>query len=118
MQDVIENISQKAMADNGALREGDSPDASRYEAPRLRFAAQQLLQMCYAGQGGYGARPESELLQMMAIPIRVREDMVNRIANYRQGAYTAQQFVDWYKSEPLSDEAFEWALVPWNKSFL
>ena len=73
--------------------------------------------MFYADQGGYGVRPESELLRMMAIPIRAREDMVNRIANYRQGAYTAQQFVDWYKSEPLSDEDFEWALDQWKQEF-
>ena len=48
IQDVIDAISSSAMADNGALQNGDSPDASRREAPRLRFAAQQLLQMCYA----------------------------------------------------------------------
>ena len=56
--------------------------------------------MFYSDRGGYGVRPESELLQKMAIPIRVRVDMANRIANYRQGAYTAQQYVDRYKSEP------------------
>ena len=55
---------------------------------------------------------------MMAIPTRVREDMVNKIANYRQGAYTAQQYVDWYKSEPLSDEDFAWAKSNGEKSFL
>ena len=55
---------------------------------------------------------------MMAIPIRVREDMVNRIAYYRQGPWAAQQWLDWYKSEPLLNEDFEWAKSNGEKSFL
>ena len=50
--------------------------------------------------------------------IRVREDMVHRIANNRgvsqpadtQGGLTVQQYLDWYKKEPLSNDDFEWAL--------
>ena len=87
------------MADNGTLLEGDLPDASRYEPPRLSYAAQQLLEMLYADQGGYAVRPDSELLRIMAIPSLVREDMVNRIADYRQGVYTVQQYLDWYNSD-------------------
>ena len=125
IQDVIENISQMAMADNGELKEGDSPEASRYEPPRLRFAAQQLLEMLCADQGGYGIRPNSELLRIMSVPIRVRENMVNRIADYRgvsqpadtQGAFTVQQYLEWYNSHPLSDSDFEWALAQWKKEF-
>ena len=92
-----------------ALQQGDSPEATRHEPPRLIFAAQQLLQTLYSDQGGYAVRPVSELLRKMAIPIRARENMVNRIAYYRQGPWTAQQWLDWYKSEPLSNEDFEWA---------
>jgi hypothetical protein len=117
IQDVIENISKSAMADNGTLRQGDSPEASRHEPPRLRYAAQQLLEMLYASHGGYAVRPDSELLQIMAIPIQVREDMVQRIANYRQGVYTVQQLLDWYNSQPLSDSDFEWALAQWKQEF-
>ena len=56
--------------------------------------------MLYADQGGYRVRPESKLLQMMAIPIRVHEDMVHRIATYNQGAYAVQQYLDSYKPDP------------------
>ena len=101
------------MADNGALKEGDSPDASRHEPPRLRFAAQHLLLLLYADQGGYAIRPDSELLRMMAIPIRVREDMVHRIANYRG----VSQPVDRQNDFTVQQIDFEWALAQWKKEF-
>ena len=117
VQDVIENISLSAMADNGTLRQGDSPDASRYETPRIRDAAQQFLEMLYADKGGYGVRPEEELRRIMAIPIRMRAIMVHRIAHIHQGDYTVQQYLDWYNSKPLSDTDFEWALAQWKQEF-
>ena len=55
----------------------------------------------------------------MAIPIRVRERMVSRIANYQgqRGPWAVRQWLDWYKCEPLSDEDFEWAKDQWRKEF-
>ena len=102
-----------------ALQQGDSPEATRHEPPRLIFAAQQLLQTLYSDQGGYAVRPVSELLRRMAIPIRVRENMVNRIAYYQgqRGPWAAQQWLDWYKFEPLSDKHFEWAKSNGEKLF-
>ena len=44
-----------------ALRQGDSPEAIRYEPPRLIFAAQRLLETLCSDQGGYAVRPASEL---------------------------------------------------------
>ena len=73
--------------------------------------------MLYTSHGGYAVRPDSELLQIMAIPIKVRKDMVQRMANYHQGVYTVQQLLDWYNSQPLSDRVFEWALTQWKQEF-
>ena len=103
-----------------ALQQGDSPEATRHEPPRLIFAAQQLLQTLYSDQGGYAVRPASELLRRMAIPIRVRERMVNRIAHHegQRGPWVEQQWLDWYKFDPLSDKHFEWAKSNGENSFL
>ena len=103
-----------------ALQQGDSPEATRHEPPRLIFAAQRLLETLYSDQGGYAVRPASELLRRMATPIRARERMVNRIAHHegQRGPWAAQQWLDWYKFEPLSDEDFEWAKSNGEKSFL
>jgi hypothetical protein len=117
IEKVIEQISLSAGADNGTLLQGDSPDASRSESPRRRYAAQQLLEMFYNDQGGYAVRPQRELLLNMAIPIRVREDMVDRIANYRQGVYSKQELFDWYNNEPLPEIDFKWALDQWKEEF-
>jgi hypothetical protein len=114
---VIVGISSSAMADNGTLLHGDSPDTSRSVTPRRRYAAQQLLEMFYTNEGGYAFRPQRELLQMMSIPIQVREDMVVRIANYREGAYTVEQLLDRYNNEPLPEVDFEWALAQWKQEF-
>ena len=130
IQEVIEEISQTAMADNGDLKDGDSPDASRYEPPRRRLAAQELLQTLYVDESRNAIRPDSDLLSKLAIPIRVREDMVRRVANYHgvaqpqlstprysAGAFTVQQWLDWYKSEPFSDPDFDWVLATWKEEF-
>ena len=61
----------------------------------------------------------------MAIPIRVRQDMVLRIAEScgvsqpaeSRRAYTVQEYVDWYNSHSLSDSDFEWALAKWKDEF-
>ena len=102
-----------------ALQQGDSPEATRHEPPRLIFAAQRLLETLYSDQGGYAVRPVSELLRKMAIPIRTRERMVSRIAHHegQRGPWEAQQWLDWYKFEPLSDKHFEWAKKQWRKQF-
>ena len=110
---VIEGISQTAMADNAE------------EPPRLRLAAQDLLQVLYMIQGGYAIRPDDELVLKVSFPIRVRKNMVQRIANYRgapqpagtRGGFTVQQWIAWYDSEPLSDPDFEWALGKWKEEF-
>ena len=72
--------------------------------------------MLYAGKSGYGVRAEDKLLEMMAIPIRVRAEMVYRIAN-NQSVYTVEQYSDWYQSRPLSDEHYDWALAEWKQEF-
>ena len=117
IQDAIENISKTAMADNGTLEQGDSPEASRHELPRRRYAAQQLLQMVYTSHDGYAVRSNSELLQIMALPIKVRKDMVQLLVKDYEGVYTMQQVEDWYNSEPLSDREFEWAYNHWKEEF-
>ena len=85
-----------------ALQQGDSPEATRREPPRLIFAAQRLLETLYSDQGGDAVRPVSELLRKMAIPIRMRERMVSRIAHHegQRGPWEAQQWLDWYKFTP------------------
>ena len=133
IQEVIEEISQTAMADNGDLKDGDSPDASRYEPPRRRLAAQELLKTLYVDESRNAIRPDSDLLSKLAIPIHVREDMVRRVADYHgvaqlqlstprhikysAGAFTVQQWLDWYKSESFSDPDFEWVLATWKEEF-
>ena len=84
------------------LQQGDSPEATRREPPRLIFAAQRLLETLCSDQGGYAVRPASELLRRMAIRIRVRQRMVNRIANHegQRGPWVAQQWLDYYKFDP------------------
>ena len=105
------------MADNGTLEQGDSPEASRHELPRRRYAAQQLLQMVYTSHDGYAVRSNSELLQIMALPIQVRKDMVQLLVKHYERVYTVQQLLDWYNSQPLSDREFEWALDQWKEEF-
>ena len=117
IQDVIENISLSAMADNGTLLEGDMPEESRYEDPDRRYTAQELLQMLYVDQGGYGVRDVGELQRSIAMPIQVRKNMIHRIAIYRQGVYTVQQNFDCYNSQPLSESDFQWALAQWKEEF-
>ena len=114
---IIEYMSLSATADNGTLLDGDMPQDTRHEDPARRYAAQQFLQMLYVNQGGYGIREDKELQRFMAIPIDVRKDMVNRIAIYCQGVYTVQQIVDWYNSQPLSNNDFDWALAQWKQEF-
>ena len=45
-----------------ALQQGDSPEATRPEPPRLIFAAQQLLQTLYSDQGGYAVGLVSDVV--------------------------------------------------------
>ena len=53
----------------------------------------------------------------MALPIKVRKEMVRLLVKDYEGVYTMQQVEDWYNSEPLSDREFEWAYNRWKEEF-
>ena len=73
--------------------------------------------MLCVDQSGYGVRDQSELLRIMAIPIQVRQDMVQRIAQWHEQRYTVQETTDYYNKHPMDDPTFEWALTKWQEQF-
>ena len=135
LEECIEEIVEIAQADNGALLEGDSPHETRYETPEVRMAAQDLLATLYTCMGGYAGRTIEEVHRAMRIPIRRRQEYVDKVSASRgvpQPAelgrvgqvcrnagwwYTPQDWLDWYAENPLSKDDMEAAVRQWKYDF-
>jgi hypothetical protein len=125
VEECIQEIVEIAQADNGALLGGDLPHATRYEAPEVRMAAQDLLATLYSCMDGYAIRTEQEVLQAMTTPIRRRQEYTKALAASRgvsQPAggrcdYTQNEWLDWYAEMPLSEADMDAAVSQWKKDF-
>ena len=125
LEECIQEIVEIAQADNGALLEGDSPHATRYETKEVRVAAQDLLATLYSCMGGYAIRTEQEVLQAMTKPIRQRQQYINALAASRgvsqpadgRCVYTQNELLHWYAKMPLSESDMDAAVSQWKNDF-
>ena len=109
VEECIQEIVQIAQADNGALTEGDSPEASRHELPEVRMAAQDLLETLYSSMDGCAIRTKEEVLQAMTTPIRRRQKYIDTLAKHSLRVL--------YATWPLSEKDMDAAVKQWKHDF-